>query len=163
VHSVTRENNIATTFSIAARDADSGMLGVAVASRVLAVGAFCRFVRAGVGAISSQAYLNPSLGVDGLRLLADGLSAPEALERLLAADEGRDWRQINVVDSAGRSSAYSGARTDPWSETRYGPDYALGGNLLAGPDVVADMEGRAPDAGVGGGRRGRRRSPRETV
>lgn len=132
--------DIASTFSIAARDASSGMLGVAVASKVLAVGASCPFVRAGVGAISSQAYLNPALGVRGLELLATGLAAEEVIEMLLREDAGREWRQLNIVDSQGRAAAFSGAHTDPWSETRTGPNYALGGNLLAGTETVAAME-----------------------
>ncbi len=89
------------TFSIAARDEVTGMLGVAVASKVLAVGATCPFVRAGIGAIASQAYLNPKLGVDGLIYLAEGLSAEQTLHRILARDEGRDWRQVNIIDNRG--------------------------------------------------------------
>jgi uncharacterized Ntn-hydrolase superfamily protein len=131
---------LAATFSIAARDAATGRLGVAVASRVLAVGASCPFVRAGVGAISSQAYLNPGLGVRGLELLADGLTAAQTLDKLLAGDEGRDWRQINIADSHGGSASHTGARADPWKGTRHGPNYALGGNLLVGEETVAAME-----------------------
>ena len=131
---------LAATFSIAARDAGTGMLGVAVASKVLAVGASCPFVRAGVGAISSQAYLNPALGVHGLELLSQGLDAEETLATILADDDGREWRQLNIVDSLGRSAAFGGQRTDPWSEVRTGPEYALGGNLLVGPQTVAAME-----------------------
>lgn len=131
---------LAATFSIAARDQASGMLGVAVASKVLAVGASCPFVRAGVGAISSQAYLNPALGVRGLQLLEDGLSAQAALDTVLAEDEGRQWRQVNIVDNFGRSASHSGSQTDPWSEVRTGPNYALGGNLLTGTKTIEAME-----------------------
>lgn len=131
---------LAATFSIAARDKATGLLGVAVASKVLAVGAICPFLQANVGAIASQAYLNPKLGVHGLNLLAEGLSAPDALKAVLAEDQGREWRQLNIVDSLGRSAAFNGQHTDPWSEVRTGTNYALGGNLLAGPETVAAME-----------------------
>lgn len=131
---------LAATFSIAARDAATGMLGVAVASRVLAVGASCPFVQAGVGAISSQAYLNPGLGVRGLQLLAQGKRAEQVMDELIAADEGRDWRQVNITDSHGGSASYTGKRADPWNGTRHGPNYALGGNLLVGEETVAAME-----------------------
>lgn len=131
---------LAATFSIASRDKESGMLGVAVASKVLAVGSTCPFVAPGVGALSSQAYMNPVLGIRGLALLAEGYAAPDVAEMILAEDEGREWRQLNIVDRFGRSIAFTGTRTDPWSGSRSGQDYAIGGNLLAGKEVVEAME-----------------------
>lgn len=122
------------------------MLGVAVASKALAVGATCAFVRAGRGAIASQAYSNPRLGIEGIALLTEGQSAEETLRQILARDEGRDWRQVNIVDGRGGSAAHTGSRTDPWSGSRSGQDYALGGNLLAGEAVVVEMERAFRDA-----------------
>lgn len=139
-HLTNPDPTLAATFSIAARDAATGMLGVAVASRVLAVGASCPFVQAGIGAISSQAYLNPGLGVRGLQRLAQGESAAQALEHILAEDEGREWRQVNIVDSHGGSASYTGKRADPWNGTRHGANYALGGNLLVGEETITAME-----------------------
>ncbi|HEU5170139.1 MAG TPA: DUF1028 domain-containing protein [Gemmatimonadales bacterium] len=136
------------TFSIAALDRTTGMLGVAVASKALAVGATCAFVRAGCGAIASQAYSNPRLGIEGLTHLAAGLGAEATLREILARDDGRDWRQVNVVDGRGGSATHTGSRTDPWSGSRSGPDYAIGGNLLVGDAVVVEME-RAFTAGDG--------------
>src|SRR5690349_15265935 len=85
------------TFSITARCAETGQFGVAVSTKSLAVGALCPFVAVGVGAISSQSFVNPYLGVDGLRLLAEGLTPEEALPRLLAADPGAAMRQVAIV------------------------------------------------------------------
>lgn len=131
---------VAATFSVAARDEVTGMLGVAVASKALAVGATCPFAQADIGAICSQAYSNPNLGVLGLDLLSKGFTAEQTLHMLLARDEGRDWRQVNIVDNSGESAAFTGSRTDPWSGTRNGLNYALGGNLLVSEETVKRME-----------------------
>lgn len=127
------------TFSIVGHDPSTGMLGVAVSSKVLAVGAFCPYAQAGVGAIASQAYMHPYLGVDGLRLLAEGLAPTEVLDRLLREDPGRDWRQLAVVDHQGRSAAFTGKRTDAWSGHKTGLSYAAAGNLLLSGDTVEAM------------------------
>lgn len=116
------------------------MLGVAVASKVIAVGASTPFVQAEIGAICSQAYNSPKLGIRGLGLLTEGLTAEKTLERLLVEDEDRDWRQITIVDRRGGSAAFTGSRADPWKGTRVGPDYAIGGNLLTGEETVKSME-----------------------
>ena len=108
------------TFSIVAHDATSGMLGVAISTRVPAVGAVCPFARAGVGAISTQAWTNPLLGIDGLDLLEQGYSAEEALQKLLGADPDPEMRQIIAVDMEGRSAAHTGSETDPWQGHRTG-------------------------------------------
>lgn len=127
------------TFSINARCPRTGMLGVAVASRFLAVGALCPFAGAGVGAIATQALVNPLLGTRGLELLEQGYSSSEALAKLLAQDEGREYRQITIVDRAGRSAAFTGSETVGWSGHRNGPDYAVAGNMLVGPKVIDSM------------------------
>jgi uncharacterized Ntn-hydrolase superfamily protein len=127
------------TFSIVAYDATSGMLGVAVSTRVPAVGAVCPFARAGVGAISTQAWTNPLLGVDGLDLLEQGFSAEEALQKLLDADPDPEMRQIIAVDREGRSAAHTGSETDPWKGHRTGDGYAVAGNMLVGEETIMAM------------------------
>jgi len=127
------------TFAIVAGDRGAGEVGVAVASKVLAVGAFCPYVRGGVGAVSSQAYLNPYLGYDCVQLMAEGVAVGEAVDRLLAGDPGRDWRQLIAVDAAGQPRAYTGARVDPWCGDRVGDGFAVAGNILYGPQTLDAM------------------------
>src|ERR1700752_796530 len=86
------------TFSISARCTRTGMLGVAVSTAVPGVGGICPFVKPGIGAISTQSWVNPYLGIDGLKLLVQGKTAQEALDALIAADPGRDVRQLGIVD-----------------------------------------------------------------
>lgn len=86
---------------VSARCPRAGMLGVAVSTAVPAVGGICDFIKEGVGAIATQSWVNPYLGIDGLKLLESGMSAEEALARLMADDPGRDDRQIGIVDAAG--------------------------------------------------------------
>ncbi len=160
------------TFSIAARCPRTGMLGVATSSRALAAGGLAPYCRASVGAIASQSFVNPYLGIDGLTLLAQGLTADRALERLIESDPGRDVRQLTIVDREGRVAAYTGAKCIPWAGERLGPAYVCLGNILAGEWVVAAMSHafeasadeelperllRALEAGqeAGGDRRGR--------
>ena len=128
------------TFSIAARCARTGMLGVSVSTAVPAVGAICPHVRPGVGAVSTQAWVNPYLGFDSIRLLTDGGEASEVLRTVMEADPARDVRQIGVVDAQGRSASWSGADCTPWFGHRTGPGYAIQGNMLTGPDVLEAME-----------------------
>ena len=119
-----------------ARDPITGDLGVAVASKFLAVGAVVPHARAGVGAIATQALANVRYGADGLALLAQGLPAAEALARLTAGDDGRGHRQAGIVDGAGRAASHTGSATIPWAGGRTGPGIAAQGNLLAGASVV---------------------------
>lgn len=127
------------TFSIAARCPRTGMLGVATASKALAAGALVPYCRAGVGAIASQSFVNPYLGIDGLQLLAQGVPAERALEHLVRADGGRDLRQLAIVDRDGRVAAYTGARCIPWAGHVSGAAYVCLGNILAGQHVVEAM------------------------
>ncbi len=124
------------TWSIVARDPATGLLGAAVATKFLAAAGLCLGVAAGVGALSTQATINPTFGPRGLRLLRDGNSARQAVDALVASDAGRDHRQVHVVDAAGLSAAHTGVRCLPWSGHRDGPGVSVAGNLLAGPDVV---------------------------
>jgi uncharacterized Ntn-hydrolase superfamily protein len=97
------------TYSIIARDDRTGRIGVAVASRFLAVGARNIFVKTGVGAIASQALFNPYYGSRGLALLAAGASVEDALRLLIAADEGRETRQLHAMDSKSKFAAHTGS------------------------------------------------------
>jgi uncharacterized Ntn-hydrolase superfamily protein len=127
------------TFSIAARCERTGMLGVAVSTAVPAVGAICPFVKPGVGAIATQSWVNPYLGIDGLKLLEAGKSAQEALDELIEADPGRDDRQLGIVDSQGRSAAYTGASCVDWAGHEIGKGFSVQGNMLVGAATVAKM------------------------
>ena len=127
------------TFSISARCAKTGMLGVAVSTAVPGVGGICPFVKPGVGAVSTQSWVNPYLGIDGLRLLAQGLSAAAALERLVAEDPGRSVRQLGLVDKNGGSAAWSGPECVPWFGHITGPNFAVQGNMLVGEETIRAM------------------------
>jgi uncharacterized Ntn-hydrolase superfamily protein len=127
------------TFSIAARCPRSGMLGVATSSKALAAGGLVPYCRAGVGAIASQSFVNPYLGIDGLELLEHGLPAERAIERLIEGDPGRDMRQFAIVDKDGRAAAYTGERCIAWAGHVFGAGYVCLGNILAGEEVVKAM------------------------
>jgi len=125
------------TWSIVARD-NGGALGVAVASRFFAVGALCPHVRAGVGALATQALVNPTLGPAGLDLLSDGLAPARVIEALVAADPGREVRQIHLIGAAGRAAGYTGEQCIDWCGHVVADDFSVAGNMLAGPRVVDD-------------------------
>jgi uncharacterized Ntn-hydrolase superfamily protein len=127
------------TFSISARCQRSGMLGVAVSTAVPAVGGICPFVEAGVGAISTQSWVNPYLGIDGLKLLRAGKSAEQALDELMGTDPGREVRQIGIVDANGGSAAWSGRECTAWFGHVTGPDYSVQGNMLVGESTISSM------------------------
>ena len=162
---------VVATFSIVARDPRNGDLGVAVQSKFLAVGSVVPWARAGAGAVATQALANISYGPQGLHLLEQGLSAEAVVRQLVAADEGRDHRQLGIVDRDGQAAAYTGSACLDWAGHEIGDGFACQGNILAGPDVVRRMAERfkrsegelaerlvaALDAGqsAGGDRRGR--------
>lgn len=127
------------TFSIIARDAERGHLGVAVATAVPCVGAMVPHVEAGVGAIATQSYTNVRLGTEGLRLLATGISPEAALTALLAEDEGAALRQVGGIDARGRVFVYSGDQCVAWYGARTGENYAVQGNMLVGKETIDAM------------------------
>lgn len=127
------------TFSIAARCQRTGELGVAVSTKFIAVGMLCSFVKNHVGAIASQAYINPYLGIMGLEYLAKGHSAEETLHYLRSRDEGFEYRQLGIVDSQGRSAAFTGKESDTWHGDVIGINYAITGNRLVGPETLEAM------------------------
>lgn len=126
------------TWSIVARDAATGAFGVAVATRFLAAGGLCPHAESGVGALSTQAMINPTYGARGLALLRAGAPAEIALAVLIDADPGRDTRQLHLVDRTGRAAAHTGDACVDWSGHRTGPDVSVAGNMLAGQRVVDD-------------------------
>jgi uncharacterized Ntn-hydrolase superfamily protein len=122
------------TYSIVARDGEQW--GVAVQSKFLAVGSVVPWAEPHVGAVATQAYANPRYGPRGLELLAQGLDAEQAVARLIAEDEGRDERQIGIVDAAGGSAAWTGPACPEWAGHRTGTGYAAQGNILTGRETV---------------------------
>jgi len=128
------------TFSIAAWDRQTGDLGVAVASKFLAVGAVVPWVEAEVGAIATQALANVAYGPDGLARLRAGEGAADVVAALTGADEGIADRQLGVVDATGIAATFTGEACMDWAGGVAGPGYAIQGNILAGPEVVEAME-----------------------
>jgi uncharacterized Ntn-hydrolase superfamily protein len=124
------------TFSIVARDPQTGDLGVGVASKFLAVGSVVSHAQAGVGAVATQALANFTYGANGLAMLRSGISAVETVRQLTEGDEGRDHRQLGIVDSNGGSASYTGASCIDWAGGRTADGVAAQGNLLAGAGVV---------------------------
>jgi uncharacterized Ntn-hydrolase superfamily protein len=125
------------TWSIVARN-DDGALGVAIASRFFAVGALCPHARSGVGAVATQALVNPLYGPAALDLLAQGYDPAAAIEALVAADPGRDQRQLHLVDQEGRSAAYTGTACIEWCGHVAGGAFSVAGNMLTGARVLED-------------------------
>ena len=138
------------TFSICALDPETGELGVAVTTRVPFVGRAVPWVRAGVGAVATQAWTVVEYGRQGLDLLAEGLEPGLAVARLLEGDAGREQRQLGLIDARGRRAAFTGAETQAWAGSRQGDSYTVQGNLLVGPEVVdAVAESFESTAGAG--------------
>ena len=125
------------TWSIVARDRD-GAFGVAVASRFFAVGMLCTHARSGVGALATQALVNPHYGFEGLDFLSRGFSSVETIRKLTEADQGRDHRQLHVIDSQGRVAAHTGSACIDWCGQLPGDGFSVAGNMLAGPRVLEE-------------------------
>ncbi len=136
------------TWSIVARDAAAGEIGIAVATCAFAVGARVPYVATGVGAVATQAFVNPFYGLRGLERLAAGETPDAVLAALTAADEGRGQRQVHLMDAGGRSAAYTGAECVPWCGHHLGEGFSVAGNMLAGPEVIA-RTAQAFDAAAG--------------
>jgi uncharacterized Ntn-hydrolase superfamily protein len=126
------------TWSIVARDPDTGALGVAAASRFFAVGARVPFVASGAGAIATQALVNPFYGIDGLELLRHGHDPAGTIETLTRRDPGSAHRQVHLVDCQGKAAAHTGSCCLEWSGHHCEAGVSLAGNMLAGPSVLAE-------------------------
>jgi uncharacterized Ntn-hydrolase superfamily protein len=124
------------TYSICACDLEAGQWGVATQSKFLAVGSVVPWAEPHVGAIATQSYANPRYGPDGLALLREGLPADEVVERLTRADDGRDQRQLGVVDGNGRSATFTGSACHAWAGGRNDSCYAAQGNILVSAETV---------------------------
>ncbi|MBY0611747.1 MAG: DUF1028 domain-containing protein [Beijerinckiaceae bacterium] len=127
------------TFSIVARCERTGMLGVAVSTAVPAVGAVCPYIEAGVGAVSTQSWVNPYLAIEALKLMRDGHSGPDALAKVIEADPGRDVRQIGIVDATGRAAAYTGSSCTDWCGQIVETNVSIQGNMLVGAATLEAM------------------------
>jgi uncharacterized Ntn-hydrolase superfamily protein len=125
------------TWSIVAHDPNSGAFAVAVATKAFAVGASCPFVRAGIGAVSTQSMTNRYLGPAILDAMARGLKPAAAIEGALAGDEGRGLRQVHAVDRNGRTAAWTGANCVEWCGSVSSGGISVAGNMLAGEATVA--------------------------
>jgi len=160
-----------STYSIVACDLARDEWGIAVQSKFLAVGSLVCWAEAGVGAIATQAWMNPAYGPDGLALLRQGAAAEAVVERLTSADPGRAQRQLGVVDGRGAPASYTGSGCLDWAGSRTGDGYAAQGNILvsqATVDAMADafdarageplaerlLESLAAGQAAGGDRRG---------
>jgi uncharacterized Ntn-hydrolase superfamily protein len=138
------------TFSIVAYDPATEEWGVTVASRYFSVGSVVPWAEAGVGAVATQANVNVGYGPRGLELLRQGHTARQVLDLLLAEDkfEGKDGRQVAIVDAKGNIAAFTGPNAPTWAGDRQGKTWSAQGNILAGPQVVESM-GRVFDATSG--------------
>jgi uncharacterized Ntn-hydrolase superfamily protein len=123
------------TWSIVARDS-SGALGTIVASRFFAVGALCPHVHSGVGALCTQALVNPLYGPRGLALLAQGNAPTDVVRTLTFADAGRDHRQLHLIDTEGNIAAHTGVECIDWCGQIAGDGFSVAGNMLTGPQVI---------------------------
>nr|PZN84157.1 MAG: DUF1028 domain-containing protein [Pseudomonadota bacterium] len=124
------------TWSIIARDEETGRIGIIVASRFFAVGAIVPYIKTGVGAIATQAFINPFYGPQGLALLQAGASAEDTVKFLTNADAGRDHRQVHVMDREGRFAAFTGQACIDWCGHEIRSNFSVAGNTLAGPQVI---------------------------
>ena len=128
------------TYSIVGADLEAGEVGSAVQSKYFAVGAVVPWAKAGVGAVATQAAGVAAYGARVLEQLEAGAEPAEALRLALADDEGRETRQLGVVTADGRSASFTGSECNEWAGDVQGPGFAAQGNILAGPEVVAEME-----------------------
>ncbi len=129
----------AATFSIVAYDPQTQELGVAVQSKIVAVGAVVPWAKAGVGAVATQAWANTSYGPDGLKLLTDGKSPNDVIKILTEKDRGAAARQLGIINAKGEAATFTGERCNAWAGGMVGKHFAVQGNILAGQDVVKAM------------------------
>lgn len=126
------------TWSIIAHDSATGQIGIAVATRFFAVGARVPHIAAGFGGVATQALVNPYYGIDGVKLLREGRSPREVVDTLIAADSGRESRQLHVMDVQGRIAAHTGSECVDWCGHVEGDGFSIAGNMLAGAAVLDD-------------------------
>jgi uncharacterized Ntn-hydrolase superfamily protein len=132
-------NRLASTFSIVGFDPVTKDLGVAVQSRYFSVGPVVPWAQADVGAVATQSFVNVSYGPRGLQLLKQGLTVDEVIAKLTGPDEGREMRQLGIMDAEGNAAAYTGKKCMEWAGSRVGENYSAQGNILANGKVVEEM------------------------
>mgnify|MGYP000302067539 FL=1 len=130
---------LAHTYSIVARDPKTGEMGVAVQSHWFSVGSIVSWGEAGVGVVATQSFVNPSFGQRGLEMLKQGMTAQEVVDLLIASDEGRDFRQLAIVDAKGNSAAYTGDKCIPEAGHIVGDNYCVQANLMLSNLVWSEM------------------------
>jgi uncharacterized Ntn-hydrolase superfamily protein len=126
------------TWSIIARDSVSGQFGIAVATKFFAVGARVPHIAAGIGSVATQALVNPYYGIDGVTMLREGKSPEAIVAALLASDDGRESRQLHILDAHGRIAAHTGKDCVDWCGHVKGDGFSIAGNMLAGAAVLDD-------------------------
>src|SRR6266850_8058933 len=126
------------TWSIIARDSTTGQIGIAVATKFFAVGARVPHIAAGIGGIATQALVNPYYGIDGVKQLRKGRAPGDIVKALLAADDGRESRQLHIMDAKGRIASHTGSECVDWCGHVRGDGFSIAGNMLAGPRVLDD-------------------------
>lgn len=134
-----KKDPLAHTFSIVARDPDTGEMGVAVQSHWFSVGTAVSWAEAGVGAVATQSFVNKSFGIRGLALMKSGLNAREALDSLLSDDPGREVRQVALVDSRGNVAVHTGKGCIQFASHISGEQFSVQANMMLGGQVPASM------------------------
>lgn len=134
-----RMTRLAPTYSIVAYDPTTGDLGVAVQSRYFSVGSVVPWAEASVGAVATQSFVNVSYGPRGLQLLKEGLTCEKVIGKLTSEDEGREFRQLSIVDAKGNAAVYTGRKCLEWAGSKVGKCYSAQGNILTGEEVVENM------------------------
>jgi uncharacterized Ntn-hydrolase superfamily protein len=128
------------TWSIIARDSSNGQFGIAVATRFFAVGARVPYIAAGIGGIATQALINPYYGIDGVKLLREGQKPRDIIKTLIAADDGRESRQLHIMDAGGDIASHTGRDCVEWCGHIEGDGFSIAGNMLAGARVLDDTK-----------------------
>lgn len=131
--------DVVATFSIVAADPETGELGIAVQSKFIAVGAVVPWAKAGVGAVATQSWANTSFGPKGIGLLEKGYSPQEALDMMLAEDDGKEYRQVGMVDASGNAASFTGSECFQWAGGVTGKNFACQGNILVNKETVTRM------------------------
>lgn len=126
------------TWSIVAREPETGHLAIAVATRFFAVGSLVPHIRGGIGAVATQAFVSPLYGVDGVTMLAAGQTPDEIIKALTMRDEGREQRQLHLIDAKSNNAAFTGAKCIDWAGHLVDDNVSVAGNMLAGPQVIAE-------------------------
>ena len=133
------ENPLVATYSIVARDTETGEMGVAVQSHWFSVGSIVSWGEAGVGVVATQSFVNPAFGPDGLELLKSGMNAEQVVDKLIAEDEGRDVRQLAIIDVNGNVKSYTGKNCIPGAGNIIGENYSVQANLMLNDKVPGAM------------------------